>query len=165
MKNKAIFLDRDGVINFERGDYNLCVDDFVVNEGVGEAIALLKQHGFRVLVISNQAAISRGLLSFDVVEAMHDKLKKHLELFGTAVDEIYYCPHHESVTRCLCRKPSPLFIEKAVSRFGLDVRQSYFIGDRERDIEAAAAAGVKGILIESNYRLPDLCKQIVLGKL
>lgn len=165
MMQKAVFLDRDGVINFERGTYNLSVDDFIINQGVGEAIALIKKHGFLVIVITNQGAIAKGLITQDDVEAMHHKLHNYLKQFETSVDEIYYCTHHEITSRCLCRKPSGLLIEKALARFKIDASQSFMIGDRERDIEAASAVGVKGILIDSNSSLIPICKQIVDGKI
>ncbi|NLA25610.1 MAG: HAD family hydrolase [Bacteroidales bacterium] len=158
---KAVFLDRDGVINYERGKYNLTPDDFVVNDGVGEAIALLKQKGYMVIVISNQGALAKKLTSFENIEAMHLKLADYLKTYKTSVDEIYYCPHHQDITKCLCRKPLPLMIEKAMSRFNIDKSKSFMIGDAYRDVEAAELAGIKAYKIDPNSNLLYVCNSIL----
>lgn len=160
MKKKAVFLDRDGVINRETGKYTTCLSDFYINQGVGEAVKLLTDNGFLVIVISNQGGIARNLYSFNDVEAMHSELMEYLKKHGTAIDEFYFCPHHESTGMCLCRKPKPLLIEKAIARFDIDAGRSFFIGDTQRDMEAAEAAGVNGILIEANAELLPVCRRI-----
>ncbi|HQP05275.1 MAG TPA: HAD family hydrolase [Bacteroidales bacterium] len=161
MKNKAVFLDRDGVVNFERGTYNCSIDDFIINPDIGNAIRLLKDNNFLVIIISNQAGIAKKLFTNEVVGAMHQKLVDYLAGYGTTVDEFYYCPHHESVTQCLCRKPKPLLIEKALARYCIDAGASWFIGDSKRDSEAAEAAGVTAILIEPNSSLLQVCNNII----
>ena len=158
--NKAVFLDRDGVINRELGHYCCSVDDFEILEDVGAAIKTLKDAGFLVIIISNQGGIAKGLYSEAEVDAMHKKLCDYLSNFDTDIDEFYFCPHHDSISRCLCRKPSSLLIEKAICRYHIDPTQSYMIGDGKRDIEAAEKAGIKGILIESNSGIIDICNKI-----
>lgn len=158
--NKAVFLDRDGVINRELGHYCENINDFEILADVGEAIKTLKDAGFLVIVISNQGGIAKGLYSAKDVENMHSIFCNYLSKYGTCVDDLYFCPHHDSISKCLCRKPNSLMIEKAMAVYDIDPKQSYMIGDGKRDIEAAENAGVKGILIESNTSILDICKQI-----
>lgn len=158
--NKAVFLDRDGVINRELGHYCETVEDFEILEDVGSAIKALKDAGFLVIAISNQGGIAKGLYAEADVNAMHAKLCDYLSKYDTAIDDFYFCPHHDSVNKCLCRKPNSLMIEKAMAMYDINPSQSYMIGDGKRDIEAAERAGVKGILIESNSGILEICKQI-----
>lgn len=158
--NKAVFLDRDGVINRELGHYCEKVEDFEILEDVGNAIKVLKDAGFLVIAISNQGGIAKGLYTETDVNAMHSKLCDYLSRFNTSIDDFYFCPHHDSFSKCLCRKPSSLMIEKAMAVYDIDPSQSYMIGDGKRDIEAAERAGVKGFLINPNSGILEICKQI-----
>ncbi|MCD4709933.1 MAG: HAD family hydrolase [Bacteroidales bacterium] len=159
--NKAIFLDRDGTLNDNSGNYYIWQkEDFRLNRGVVEALAGLKSRGYLLIVITNQGGISRGEYSAKDVEALHDHLRSMLEQEGVHLDEIYYCPHHHSVESCLCRKPQPLMIEKALARFDIDPGQSWMVGDSQRDIEAGKTAGLRTILIESNSDLRKILKII-----
>jgi D-glycero-D-manno-heptose 1,7-bisphosphate phosphatase len=90
------------------------------------------------------------------VERLHAYLHAHLARHGAAIDAVYYCPHHPQQGRCLCRKPGPLLLERAIARYGIDAAASVMIGDRDRDVEAAAAVGVRGILVEPNAPLLDV---------
>lgn len=157
---KAVFLDRDGVINKELGRYCEKVDEFEILEDVGHAIKVLKDAGFLVIIISNQGGIAKGLYTEADVNDMHDKLCRHISEFGASIDDFYFCPHHDSISRCLCRKPNSLMIEKAMATYDIDPSQSFMIGDGNRDIEAAERAGIKGIKIESNSGILEICKQI-----
>lgn len=159
--NKAVFLDRDGVVNRELGRYCESVDEFEILDGLGDAIKLLKDAGFKVIIISNQGGIAKGIYTEADVNAMHEKLCKYLGNFDTSIDDFYFCPHHDSVSRCLCRKPNGLLIEKAIATHNIAPDQSYMIGDSQRDIDAAQNAGVKGILIESNSGILEICKKII----
>jgi D-glycero-D-manno-heptose 1,7-bisphosphate phosphatase len=154
---KAIFLDRDGTINNNRDHYYIWqTENLQLNPGVCEALAELKSRGYLLIVISNQGGISKGEFSVEDVEALHEQLRSLLDRKGVQLDEIYYCPHHESVEACLCRKPHPLMIEKALARFGIDPAASWMIGDAERDMEAGRAAGLRTIRIESNSDLREV---------
>lgn len=157
---KAVFLDRDGVINFESGNYTCSVKDFVINEGIGESIKLLKDNDFIVIIISNQGGIAKKLYTQDDLLDMHIKLCQYLNEYGTQVDDFYYCPHHESITNCLCRKPKTLLFEKAIAVYEIDTSKSFMIGDKERDIIPAEECGIEGFLIEANRNIYDICKQI-----
>lgn len=157
--NKAIFLDRDGVINVERG-YTHRLEDFLILPDLVESLQRFLKQGYLLIVISNQSGIAKGLYNQEDVEVLHAFLKKELRRNNITLSEIYYCVHHPDVSKCICRKPDSLFVEKALARFGIDPGKSFFIGDKERDVEAAAKAGVEGILIEANSSLKLLWDKI-----
>ncbi|MDP6908613.1 MAG: HAD family hydrolase [Flavobacteriales bacterium] len=147
---KALFLDRDGVLNREVGDYTFRVDDFEILPDVIPALKLAKEKGYLLIVISNQGGIARKIFTHDDVRSVHGKLLQTLEDTGIELQEIFYCPHHDMVGKCLCRKPDSLMLEKAIARFNIDRTNSVFIGDSQRDVDAALKVGVKGFLINSN---------------
>lgn len=157
--NKAIFLDRDGVINVERG-YTHLLEDFIILPDLIEALQLFIKKGYLLIIISNQSGIAKGLYKQSEVEVLHNYLVEELKKSNITFSEIYYCVHHPDVSRCICRKPDSLFVEKGLARFNIDPKRSYFIGDKDRDVEAAAKAGVTGILIESNISLKTILEQI-----
>ncbi|MCK9499566.1 MAG: HAD family hydrolase [Bacteroidales bacterium] len=161
--NKAVFLDRDGVINFEKGHYTTNLDDFIINKGVGAAIKLLKDNGYLVIVISNQGGIAKALYTHEDVLEMHIKFCEYLFEFDTKIDDFFYCPHHQDYGKCLCRKPEALLFEKAIKIYNIDVKNSLMIGDSDRDIQAAAKCGINGIKIKPNENILEICKQIVGG--
>lgn len=156
---KAIFLDRDGVINFERG-YTHRLEDFVILPDLIEVLQLFQKKGYLLVVISNQSGIAKGLYKQADAEVLHKFMLDEFTKNGVKISEIYYCVHHPDVSKCICRKPDSLFVEKALARFNIDAKQSYFIGDKERDTEAAEKAGVKGILIEANISLKTILDKI-----
>jgi len=152
--NKAIFLDRDGVINSNANHYYVYQSsDFILNKGVTETLKLLIKKGYLLIIISNQGGVSKKKYS----KADIDKLNKHINsLFANShikILESYYCPHHSDIEKCICRKPDSLLIEKAVARFKIDIPKSYMIGDSERDIKAAEKLGIKGIKVKANGNL------------
>ncbi len=147
---KALFLDRDGVLNRELGDYTYKPGDFDILPDVIPALKLAKERGYLLIVISNQGGIAKQIFTHNDVRSVHAKLIGALASADIELDEIYYCPHHDVVGKCLCRKPDSLMLEKAIARFGIDASRAIFIGDSQRDVEAASKANVKGALIESN---------------
>ena len=158
---KAIFLDRDGCINNNCDHYYIWrKEEFLLNPGVCEALAELQARGYMLIVISNQGGISKGEFSAGDVDLLHDHLRSILEAEGVHLDEVYYCPHHHMVENCLCRKPQPLMIEKALARFGIDPASSWMIGDALRDVEAGEAAGLRCIRIEPNSDLREVLVKI-----
>ena len=161
MMKKAIFLDRDGTINNNCDDYYIWrKEELLLNPGVGEALTELRSRGYMLIVITNQGGISKGEFTAGDVDLLHVHLRTMLAQEGISLDEVYYCPHHPIVESCLCRKPQPLMIEKALARFDIDPLSSWMIGDAERDVEAGKAAGLRTILIEPNSDLRE-----VLGKI
>lgn len=159
---KAIFLDRDGVINSDVGHYYIYKpQDFVLNSGIVESLKQLQADGFLLIVISNQGGVDKGEYTNIDVELVHQKLRFLLGEHGIFLDEIYFCPHHNDVQKCLCRKPLNLNIEKAISRFGIDRSQSWMIGDSPRDILAGKASLLNTIKLESNENLLSYVDQIL----
>ncbi|MBK6263667.1 HAD-IIIA family hydrolase [Marivirga sp. S37H4] len=140
----CIFLDRDGVINEERGEYTYRLEDFRILPKVKEAFELLKDAGYLLVVITNQAGIAKGVYGANDVIQCHQYLQ---ERTGHLIDGLYYAPQHPTVTESLLRKPDSLMLEKAIVKFGIDPSQSWMVGDSERDLIAAGKVGVKGILI------------------
>jgi len=142
--NKCIFLDRDGVLNVERGDYTFLPEDFKIIDGVSEAIEKIKSSGYLVIVVTNQAGISKERFTR---RQMHDCHAILMEKTRFMIDKIYYSPYHPSFSASLSRKPDTLMIEKAIAKFNIDPHTSWLIGDRDRDIECGQKMGLQTILI------------------
>ena len=142
--NKAIFLDRDGVLNNETGDYVWKLDEFIVSPGVPESLARLKAAGYYLIVVTNQAGIAKKLYTAADVQACHAKLQATC---GNLLDALYFSDAHPSVSDSIMRKPDSGMFEKAVARFHLDPTQCWVVGDRYRDMEAGANIGIRGIMV------------------
>jgi len=155
-KNKAIFLDRDGVINNDNADYTFRISDFKFLGGIFDVLKVLQEKKYLLIVISNQAGIARNVYSHNDVEQLHKYMLEQFETENIHIAEIYYCPHYTEKGKCICRKPDSLLIEKAIARFDIDPSQSYFIGDRDRDIEAGQKVNVKGIKVETDTDLTTI---------
>jgi D-glycero-D-manno-heptose 1,7-bisphosphate phosphatase len=152
---KVIFLDRDGVVNEERGEYTWRIEDFRLTIGLKGFIRAVQEKGFIVIIISNQGGIGKGVYTFEDVEKAHQYLKDELAKDNLFLTDIYYCPHHPTTGKCLCRKPSSIMLEKAIARYDADVIRSYFIGDSARDMEAGEKVGLNCIKITPNDNLCD----------
>ncbi len=152
MPHHAVFLDRDGTINHDTG-YLKNPEDVIILNGVTEGIRKLKQDfGFKIVVISNQAGVAKGLMTIEDVENVNCKIDLLLRQDGAEIDKYYYCPYHpdfSSKEESKCRKPSPLMIYKAVEELDLDLSRSYMIGDREADVLCGFNANIKTILLKS----------------
>lgn len=159
---KAVFFDRDGTINSDVGHYYIYKkEDFVLNEGVINIMRKLQESNFLLFVITNQGGVAKGIYSCEDVEKVNDYMLELLNAEGIKIENIYYCPHHESVGKCQCRKPSPFFINKAIKDYNLDKDKCFMIGDSKRDIESANAAGIKGLKIEANENMSRLVEEII----
>lgn len=141
---KAAFLDRDGVINRNapEGDYILRWEDVELLPGAIEGIAKLRQSGFSIIVVTNQRCVAKGLIAIPELEKLHQRLTDTLAAAGAPIDGIYYCPH-ELGQSCECRKPSPGMLKEAAQSRGIDLAQSWMIGDSDIDVEAGKRAGCK----------------------
>lgn len=148
---KCVFLDRDGVLNVERGDYTFKPEDFILEEGVPEALRLLKENDYLLVVVTNQGGIGKGLFTREQMEACHNKL---VTSCPECIDAIYYAPSHPTVSASLSRKPDSLMLERAIARFTIDTSQSWLVGDQVRDLEAAIKVGVKPILVGTAVTAP-----------
>jgi D-glycero-D-manno-heptose 1,7-bisphosphate phosphatase len=158
--NKVIFLDRDGVINNEPGEYTYKVEEFKIVEGLFDALLILKNKGYQFIVITNQGGISKGIYTHFDVEAVHNYMIECFKNSNIDLLDIYYCPHHNVNEKCICRKPDSLMLEKAIARYDIDKSKSYFIGDSKRDVLAANKAGITGIQTISNDSLHNYINQI-----
>jgi D-glycero-D-manno-heptose 1,7-bisphosphate phosphatase len=159
-KNKAVFLDRDGVLNEEIGDYVCRFEDFNVLDNYA-ALKTLQDKGYILLVATNQGGLAKGWYTEEELAKMHTHLKHQYQKHGVLLSDIFYCPHHPDFTGdCDCRKPKPGLLLQGIEKYNIDPSKSYFIGDRERDVEAGTAAGVTGILIDSNQPISEVLDQI-----
>ena len=153
---KVVFLDRDGTIN-EEVHYLYKPEDLHFLSGVPEAIRMLKEAGFTLIVITNQAGVARGYYTCRDVENLHGYLNEQLKKEGGSIDAVYYCPHHpvhgigEYKVVCHCRKPDTGMFEMAEREFKVDKAHSYMIGDKELDIQAGHNYGVESILVGTGY--------------
>lgn len=157
---KVIFLDRDGVINYEPGDYTYQVNLFTILDGVLEALEIWADLGYEFIVITNQGGISKGRYGHKEVNEVHEYMEKVFSENGIVLKDVYYCPHHSNLEQCICRKPDSLMLEKAIARYNVDATNSYFVGDSERDIIAAQKAGVVGVKVEKNDSLMNYVNEI-----
>ena len=159
MSNKAIFLDRDDTLIEDPGYINH-PDQVKLLDGAAEALIELKVMGYQLVIVSNQSAVARGIITEKVLAQIHDRLKELLAESGAYLDQIYYCPYHTdgSIAKYRkesdCRKPNPGMLLKAADEMDIDLTQSWIIGDSSRDIKAGLQAGCKTILINrsSDYK-------------
>ena len=158
-KKKAIFLDRDGVINQNRTDYVKNIDELKIFDFVGSAINELKSMGFLVIVVTNQSAINRGLTTEKLVNEIHDEIQKYLKNYETVIDRFYFCPHKPN-EKCNCRKPKPGLLEKAILEIGIEPNKSWMIGDNDSDITAGIEVGCQTIKLDNNFNLKNAVEQI-----
>ena len=141
----TVFLDRDGTLNYDPG-YLRVAAELKLLAGVGPSLARLKRAGAKLVVVTNQSGVGRGIITLKDLEAIHARLQGLLEQEDAALDAIYFCPHHPD-NGCRCRKPNVGMVERAVSELQLDLRRAYLIGDHARDIQLATRVGAKAILI------------------
>ncbi len=157
MTNKAVFLDRDGVINNPGSNYYVWKkEDFKFNNNIINSLLEYQKAAYLLIIISNQGGISKKLYSKNDVNKLHEFMTEKFFEKGIIISEIYYCPHHSDIENCICRKPDSGMLEKAMARFNISAENSFLIGDSQRDIQAAEKAGIKGILITKNAELPKL---------
>lgn len=159
MGRKAVFLDRDGVINEERKDYVKNIEEFKIKDKVGESIKILKEHNFLVIIITNQSAINRKILSIKTLNEIHNHFIKYLKTHNTSLDGIYYCPHKPE-ENCHCRKPKLGLLLKAKEDFDIILKESWMVGDSQTDVDVAKAVGCNSILLGSKQDLFQATKKI-----
>ena len=150
--NRAVFLDRDGVLNRDSPSFIKTAKEMHLLPGAPLAVARLNRAGYLAIVISNQSGVARGLLTEDDLDAMHRKLCSAVRLAGGKITDVYYCPHLPGVG-CSCRKPAPGMVRQAAEDYNVDVSRSYLIGDKIDDITCGSAAGCKTILVLTGQTL------------
>ncbi|MBI4778757.1 D-glycero-beta-D-manno-heptose 1,7-bisphosphate 7-phosphatase [Candidatus Desantisbacteria bacterium] len=157
---RVVFLDRDGVINKKlEGDYVKSYDEFIFLPGVIEAIKRIKQKGLMVIVITNQSGIGRGIMSEDDLTKVHKQMLAEMKKEGATIDAIYYCPHSPD-NGCDCRKPKDGLFKQALMDFNIDMKNSWMIGDEQKDIEAGEKAGCKTYLLSKGELLIETINHI-----
>lgn len=159
--NKAIFLDRDGVLNRELGDYTTCVEDFEILPDVFDALKILQERGFLLIVVTNQGGIAKGRYTLEELNKMHTYFVDECKKNGVTITDIFYSPHHEIYTKSLSRKPASLMLERALARYHIDPTKSYMIGDSPRDIEAANGINIRGLMIPSNSSILAIINELI----
>lgn len=166
MMHKAVFLDRDGVINevlSKRVRFVNAPRDFHLLEGVGEGIRQLNEAGYKVFVVTNQGGVGLGFMTAADLHQVHAKMEKELDKSGAFLDDIAFCPDRPEA-KSRCRKPAPGMILDLAEKHEIDLSRSYMAGDREPDIQAGKNAGTKTVLIgrhekrrtDADFHFPDL---------
>lgn len=169
MKNKAIFLDRDGTINVDK-DYLYEVEKFEFVEGALEGLKLLYNLGYILIVVTNQAGIARGYYTEEDLKKVNDFMKEKLLENGIKISKCYFCPHHKDKgigkykIDCECRKPKPKMLLDGIKEFNIDPKQSYMIGDKLSDVYAGLNAGVKSVMVETGKEITEEIKKEVSEK-
>jgi D-glycero-D-manno-heptose 1,7-bisphosphate phosphatase len=152
----AVFLDRDGTL-IEDVDYLSGFDQIALFPWTIDALRLLARAGFLVVVVTNQSAVARGIVTEDFIHDSHAELNRRLQRGGAHVDAFYFCPHHPDATieryrgQCRCRKPAPGMIEDATRDLRIDLSRSWMVGDRWIDVAMGNAAGVRSLLVRSGH--------------
>ena len=160
--NRAIFLDRDGVINEDLEDYIKTWKEFQFIKGVQPALKQFHQAGIPVVVITNQSAIGRGLVTEGELSVIHNRMVNAVEKSGGRISKIYYCPHHPDA-HCRCRKPRIGLLKKAAKELDLDLTKCVLVGDNLKDILAGNRAGCRTVLVQTGQGKESL-KKILEGK-
>ena len=156
MSNRAVFLDRDGTVNVEVSYLNN-TRHLRIMDGVPEAIIILKDLGFKIIIVTNQSGVARGYIRERTLKRIHAKLRRLLRKNGTDFDAVFYCPYYKSARKkrykkdSSHRKPNPGMIEKARRIFDIDLDSSYMLGDRRSDIGAGKNSGCTSILVKTGY--------------
>lgn len=148
---KAVFLDRDGVINevlSKRVKFVNRPEDFYLLDGVGEAIKKINDLNYKVFVVTNQGGVGLGYMAEKSLQRIHEKMKSDLAKYGAKIHDIAYCPHKPK-EGCRCRKPEPEMLLQLAKKYNVDLTKSYMVGDRKQDIEAGFKAGTFTVLVGS----------------
>ena len=164
-KNKACFLDRDGVLIEEKNYLSSPADVTIFPETI-QALRILRKNDFKIIVITNQGGVAKGYYKEESILDVHKEIDRQLAKVKLKIDKYYYCPHHPEGTvkrysiACKCRKPSPGLILDAVKEFGIELNKSFLIGDKVSDIEAAQNAGCLAILVKTGHGRDHISKTI-----
>jgi len=156
-ENRYVLLDRDGVINHDSDEFIKSPEQWLPIDGSLEAIALFNEHGYKVVVITNQSGLSRGLFDAAMLEKIHAKMRRMAKEKGGKIDAIYFCPHGPD-DDCNCRKPKPGLLKAFAADFHADLTTIPVIGDSLRDLQAAQAVGASPILVKTGKGQKTLIK-------
>ena len=159
-KRRAIFLDRDGVINKKRDDYVKSINELEIFPFVASAIKKLNNANFKVIVITNQSAINRNIITHKKVEQIHLTIQNYLKKNQSFIDAFYYCPHKPD-ENCICRKPKPGLLIKAIQDFKINPKESWMIGDSNSDLESGRLVGCNVMKINNHVNLEKAVELII----
>ncbi|MEZ7887951.1 MAG: HAD family hydrolase [Flavobacteriales bacterium] len=157
--NRAVFLDRDGVINHDPGDYTKSLEEFIILPDVLEAFQLIKENNYRIILVTNQGGVAKGLYPLENVYEIHNYLRVEALKVGVEIDEIYFAPYHDDYGKSLSRKPGSLMVERGLAKFQLNPAECVLVGDKARDVESGEKVGVPGIQIDVNGSLLEAMKK------
>ena len=157
--NRAVFLDRDGVINHDPGDYTKSLEEFIILTDVLEAFQLIKESNYRIILVTNQGGVAKGLYPLENVYEIHNYLRVEALKVGVEIDEIYFAPYHDDYGKSLSRKPGSLMVERGLAKFQLNPAECVLVGDKARDVESGEKVGVPGIQIDVNGSLLEAMKK------
>ena len=162
--HRAVFIDRDGVICRNRRDHVKSWGEFVFLPGALDAMARLSRSDLRIVIITNQAVVNRRLVPAEVVEDINTRMARAIGAAGGRVDRVVYCPHRPD-EQCSCRKPQPGLLLRAAEELGLDLSNSYLVGDAESDVQAGQAVGCRCYLVLTGRGWRQLIRCSIHGKL
>jgi D-glycero-D-manno-heptose 1,7-bisphosphate phosphatase len=161
MSQKALFLDRDGVINIEK-NYLYKIEDFEFMDGIFELCHYFQKLDYKIFVVTNQSGIARNYYSESDFQTLTTWMISAFKEQGIVVDKVYHCPHHPDISGvCSCRKPKPGMLLEAIKSFDIDAENSVLVGDKERDIDAAIAAGLNKTYLFSEELTSSKATKIV----
>ena len=164
MKNKAVFLDRDGTINVDK-NYLYKIEEFEFVEGAVEGLKILSDLGYKLIVVTNQAGIGRGYYTEEDLEKLNRHMEDLLLKDGIKIEKCYFCPHHAEhgigkyKVECECRKPKPGMIFEGIKEFNIEPEKSFMIGDKLSDAEAGINAGVTPIIVKTGKEITNEIKE------
>ncbi|HAS35916.1 MAG TPA: hypothetical protein DCS15_05480 [Flavobacteriales bacterium] len=158
--NRAVFLDRDGVVNMELGDYVWKPENFILCPRILENLQELRDRGYLLAVITNQGGIAKGIYTHEDVNSTLNHMVSLCREAGIEFVEVMYSPHHDTVGESISRKPDSLMFERILYKHNIDPQKSFMIGDKERDIIPAEKLGMTGFLIEKNVDIEYLLAKI-----
>ena len=167
---RAVFLDRDGTLHRELPRPVSCPGDLELFPAAGAAVARLNEAGWKVVVVTNQSAIARGLIDHEQLEHVHLALAEQLSAHGARIDRFLSCPHHPTEglppyrRECACRKPQPGLFHQAARELGLDLEQSWIVGDAERDLVAGQRAGTSAVLVATGKGSAERQRMLAAGR-
>jgi len=161
MSKKVAFLDRDGVINIERGEYTYLSEDFQLVPDILSAALLLQKAGYAIIIISNQGGVSKGIYTKEDVLTLDNIIRSSFVEKGINILDSFYCPHYSENENCLCRKPKSLLLERAIAKHNVAITQSFFIGDSDRDKVAGERVGIRSLKVMANSSILEMCKLLI----
>jgi D-glycero-D-manno-heptose 1,7-bisphosphate phosphatase len=161
MKKKVVFLDRDGIVNIERGEYTYRKEDFHLVPDILSAAHVFSDAGYAIILISNQGGISKGIYTKEDVLALDNIIRDSFVQKGINVLDSFYCPHYSDNENCLCRKPKSLLLERAIAKHDVDKNHSFFIGDSERDKIAGEQVGIRSLKVVANSSILEISKLLI----